>query len=342
MNIIKVECLPLSIFVGYERENDARGVAFDYSAWTEQYGDGVLQLLVQRPGDADPYPVVLTAGEDGTAVWSPSATDTAAKGWVEIQLIFMVGSVVAKTAVLQALVDRSLTAGSTPPDPYETWLEDLTELASETQQNASDAANSATDAQTAQAAAESAAEAAQESERAAEGYAEAAGNSADAASESADAAEESAEQAAHILDDLDAIFQESTGLRIEDVLEVIRGLVLQILNRPELVGDDELSLESENWVQNKIITAALNLKVDKVNGMGLTHNDFTSALKGKLDGIAEGATKVIVDSVMSESSTNPVQNAVINTTLKAGTEETAAYHLGFYLDQNGNVCQVDN
>ena len=129
MNIIKVECLPLSIFVGYERENDARGVAFDYSAWTEQYGDGVLQLLVQRPGDADPYPVVLTAGEDGTAVWSPSATDTAAKGWVEIQLIFMVGSVVVKTAVLQALVDRSLTAGSTPPDPYETWLETLTELA---------------------------------------------------------------------------------------------------------------------------------------------------------------------------------------------------------------------
>lgn len=129
MNIIKVDCLPLSIFVGYERENDARGVAFDYSAWTEQYGDGVLQLLVQRPGDADPYPVVLTAGEDGTAVWSPSTTDTAAKGWVEIQLIFMVGSVVAKTAVLQALVDRSLTAGSTPPDPYETWLETLTELA---------------------------------------------------------------------------------------------------------------------------------------------------------------------------------------------------------------------
>ena len=143
MNIIKVECLPLSIFVGYERENDARGVAFDYSAWTEQYGDGVLQLLVQRPGDADPYPVVLTAGEDGTAVWSPSATDTAAKGWVEIQLIFMVGSVVAKTAVLQALVDRSLTAGSTPPDPYETWLETLTELGSEAQQAAETAEHQA-------------------------------------------------------------------------------------------------------------------------------------------------------------------------------------------------------
>ena len=46
MNIIKVDCLPLSIFVGYERENDARGVTFDYSAWVEQYGDGVLGRIV--------------------------------------------------------------------------------------------------------------------------------------------------------------------------------------------------------------------------------------------------------------------------------------------------------
>ena len=129
MNIIKVDCLPLSIFVGYERENDARGVTFDYSAWAEKYGDGVLQLLVQRPGDADPYPVVLTAGENNTAVWLLSATDTAVKGWLETQLIFTVGSVVAKTAVLPVLVDRSLAAGGTPPDPYETWLETLTELA---------------------------------------------------------------------------------------------------------------------------------------------------------------------------------------------------------------------
>ena len=129
MNIIKVDCLPLSIFVGYERENDARGVTFDYSAWAEKYGDGVLQLLVQRPGDADPYPVVLTAGENNTADWLLSATDTAVKGWLEIQLIFTVGSVVAKTAVLPVLVDRSLAAGATPPDPYETWLETLTELA---------------------------------------------------------------------------------------------------------------------------------------------------------------------------------------------------------------------
>lgn len=31
----------------------------------------------------------------------------------------------------------------------------------------------------------------------------------------------------------------------------------------------------------------------------------------------------------------------LETTLKAGTEATADYHLGFYLDENGDLCQVD-
>lgn len=40
------------------------------------------------------------------------------------------------------------------------------------------------------------------------------------------------------------------------------------------------------------IEAAVSGKVDKVEGYGLSKNDFTDALKAKLDGIAEGATKV--------------------------------------------------
>ena len=27
--------------------------------------------------------------------------------------------------------------------------------------------------------------------------------------------------------------------------------------------------------------------------------------------------------------------------LKAGTEATAFYHLGFYLDENGDLCQIE-
>lgn len=53
-------------------------------------------------------------------------------------------------------------------------------------------------------------------------------------------------------------------------------------------------------------------KVDKVSGKGLSTNDYTTAEKTKLANIAEGANKTIVDSALSASSTNPVQNKVVN------------------------------
>ena len=52
-------------------------------------------------------------------------------------------------------------------------------------------------------------------------------------------------------------------------------------------------------------------KVDKEEGKGLSTNDFTTAEKAKLEGIAEGATRVIVDDTIKESA-NPVQNRAVN------------------------------
>lgn len=49
----------------------------------------------------------------------------------------------------------------------------------------------------------------------------------------------------------------------------------------------------------------------KETGKGLSTNDFTAAYKSKLDGIEDGANKTIVDSAISSTSTNPVQNLVI-------------------------------
>ena len=65
-------------------------------------------------------------------------------------------------------------------------------------------------------------------------------------------------------------------------------------------------------------------KVDKVTGKGLSTNDFTTDEKNKLAGIATGANKTTVDSALSDSSTNPVQNKVINNALsgKANSSHT--------------------
>ena len=51
---------------------------------------------------------------------------------------------------------------------------------------------------------------------------------------------------------------------------------------------------------------------------------LTSSDKTKLDGIQSGANKTIVDAAMSSSSTNPVQNKVVNTAL-AGKQDTLTF-----------------
>lgn len=79
------------------------------------------------------------------------------------------------------------------------------------------------------------------------------------------------------------------------------------------------------------LNTAIGSKVDKVSGKGLSTNDFTTALKTKLDGITAGATKV------EKSTTNG--NVKIN-----GTETVVYTHptsAGYkHIPTGGTVGQV--
>lgn len=83
----------------------------------------------------------------------------------------------------------------------------------------------------------------------------------------------------------------------------------------DITIDTSLSLTSGNPVSNRVITQALNGKAStdvvstSLNGL-MSKDD-----KIKLDGITEGANKTIVDSSLSSTSTNPVQNKVVNSAL---------------------------
>jgi len=68
-------------------------------------------------------------------------------------------------------------------------------------------------------------------------------------------------------------------------------------------------------VTDKTVNIDLSGKVDKETGKGLSTNDYTTVEKTKLAAIEEGANKTIVDSAMSSTSTNPVENKVIYTEL---------------------------
>ena len=59
------------------------------------------------------------------------------------------------------------------------------------------------------------------------------------------------------------------------------------------------------------ISTLQSTKVTAVDGKGLSTNDYTTAERTKLNGIAEGATRVLLDSSLQASSSNGVKNSVV-------------------------------
>ena len=135
-----------TLFIGRRGENEVTEVVFDFSEWQEQFGAGVIDLYVKRSVDFDAYPVVLSI--DGTvATWIVTDADTAVVGSGKIEFVYTVDQKVAKSAIFPFYVGEDIgQASSEPPDPYESWIETLTELGTETQANAQAAAQSASDA----------------------------------------------------------------------------------------------------------------------------------------------------------------------------------------------------
>lgn len=83
----------------------------------------------------------------------------------------------------------------------------------------------------------------------------------------------------------------------------------------KITVDTSLSSTSTNPVQNKVINSALSGKAGTSVATTNTNGLMSAADKTKLDGIAMGANKTTVDSSLSASSTNPVQNKVIKSAL---------------------------
>lgn len=79
--------------------------------------------------------------------------------------------------------------------------------------------------------------------------------------------------------------------------------------------DSSLSSTSTNPVQNKIIKSELDKKAERDVVNTTTNGLMSVADKKKLDGIDAGANKITVDTSLSSTSTNPVQNKVVNSAI---------------------------
>lgn len=178
--------------LGRRGENEATEVVFDVSQLIATYGEGTAQLAAKLPNSSTPYPVSIT--QDGnTVTWIVTNADTQTVGNGACELFWYVGDTLAKSVVWTTVILKDIgDVGDTPPDPYETWLETLTELAATTTANARDAAESAGDAEDAQTAAEAAQAAAETAQGLAEDARDSAGQYASNAAQSEDDAAASA------------------------------------------------------------------------------------------------------------------------------------------------------
>ena len=193
------------IIIGEVGENLAESCTIDYSAWVEEYGEGNLRIRAIREGDAEPYPVANVETADGVATWTYTAADTAVKGFGEVQVLYYVGDVLAKSRVWKTYTYRSLnTSSEEVPDPYVDWLNAVERIGGQVEADA-EAASASADSASASAtlAAGSASEAAESalsatrSESSAQEYASAASSSAESAASSATAASQSATEASN-------------------------------------------------------------------------------------------------------------------------------------------------
>ena len=81
-------------------------------------------------------------------------------------------------------------------------------------------------------------------------------------------------------------------------------------NTPSIKLDSTLTQEGMA-ADASVVASKLEKKVDKVDGKGLSANDYTTDEKNKLAGIQVEANKTVVDDELSDSSENPVQNKVV-------------------------------
>ena len=214
---INVNRIP-TITIGYLGENIVTQITFNYSQWKASYGEGTLSLVFKRNGDSMAYPIFLEHDlENYQATWTVTNTDVAKVGVAEAQLVYVVnGEAIKKSEIFTVNVKNSLENGETPPDPYQSWLDDVYEVADEVVQTKAEMIEYVEDAkidinhsvETAEeyknSAGNSASEASgyaengQLSANAASGFAEDASGFADSAQASAEQAEESVNKGGYI------------------------------------------------------------------------------------------------------------------------------------------------
>lgn len=135
------------LYIGHQGENLATRVVFPAREWRTLFGDnGTFQLLAQRKGDENPYPVALTI--DGENIyWDITSADTAIVGQGKCELQYYLGEILAKSEIWVTKTSEALGEAGEAPEPYQSWVDEVLEAGATAELSAIMARNSAEDAE---------------------------------------------------------------------------------------------------------------------------------------------------------------------------------------------------
>ena len=131
---------PHTVPLGRLGEQNVTEVAFDISDWLTEYGEGgEVLLLIQRPGDSAAYPVEPEVA-DGLAVYTLTEADTQYVGKGRLQLRYSIGGELIKKSQIYSTVTLAALDGSgETPEPWQSWVDELTELKNDAEEAAQEA-----------------------------------------------------------------------------------------------------------------------------------------------------------------------------------------------------------
>ena len=128
---------PSALKIGKLGENNVVYIDFDVTEWHNTLGDGQVTGFFKRRGESEAYPLILsTTGNTSTLTVTNVETLKTGLNQMEIDYVDPDGNYLAKTNTIVVDVAKTLTDSTDAPDPYESWLDKLAQLAAQTLQNA--------------------------------------------------------------------------------------------------------------------------------------------------------------------------------------------------------------
>ena len=128
------------IHLGRVGENEARAVRFDIGKIQAEFPGATFSVLNMRPSDPDAYPVngQYIALDGSYLLWTLQSGDLAEDGLGQCELKATLNGVIVKSVIWTTEICPALDGNGEPPDPWQSWQQQVEEDADRAAEAAED------------------------------------------------------------------------------------------------------------------------------------------------------------------------------------------------------------